>query len=227
MRVLVTGGSGVLGQGTIPLLRDAGHDVEAPGSRELDLFDAGAVSEAARGADAIYHLATRIPPPESQGDREAWRDNDRLRTEATRLLVDAALAGGADRFVYSSVAFVYPMSGEVDETTPVADEISELAASTLDAEREVGRFADRGGRGVTLRLGLLYGPGTGNDEPAKGFRSFGATLWIEDAHSALAAAVSVPGGTYNVVSDGERVSNRRFQEATGWRPEHRPAPSRA
>jgi nucleoside-diphosphate-sugar epimerase len=79
---------------------------------------------------------------------------------------------------------------------------------------------------VALRLGLLYGPGTGNDEPARGFRSFGATLWIEDACSAFAAALDVPGGIYNVVSDGERVSNKRFQEATGWRPEHQPAASR-
>ncbi len=227
MRVLVTGGSGVLGRGTIPLLREAGHDVAAPGSRELDLFDADAVREATRGVDAIYHLATRIPPPESQGDREAWRDNDRLRSEATPLLVDAALAGGAGCFVYPSIAFVYPVSGTVDESTPVADEISELAASTLDAEREVGRFADGGGRGVALRLGLLYGPGTGNEEPAKRFRSFGATLRIEDAHTALAAAADVPGGIYNVVGDGERVSNGRFRDATGWRPEHQTAASRA
>ena len=228
MRVLVTGGSGVLGRGTVPLLRDAGHDVQAPRSRELDLFDAAAVEEAARGVDAIYHLATRIPPPESQGDREAWRDNDRLRTEATPLLVDAALGGTASCFVYPSVAFVYPTSGTVDETTPVAGEIPEITSSTLDAEREVARFGDTGGgRGVVLRLGLLYGPGTGSDEPAERFRSYGATLRIEDACSALAAAAAVPGGIYNVVSDGERVSNRRFQEATGWRAEHSPEASRS
>ncbi|HLF71013.1 MAG TPA: NAD-dependent epimerase/dehydratase family protein, partial [Dehalococcoidia bacterium] len=36
-RVFVTGGTGVLGRGLIPLLRDAGHDVVAPGRTELDL----------------------------------------------------------------------------------------------------------------------------------------------------------------------------------------------
>ncbi len=80
---------------------------------------------------------------------------------------------------------------------------------------------------MVLRLGLLYGPGTGSEEPAERFRSYGATLRVEDACSALAAALGVPGGIYNVVSDGERVSNGRFQDATGWRPEHQSAPSRA
>ena len=218
MRVLVTGGSGVLGRGTVPLLRDAGHDVEAPGSRELDLFDADAVKEAARGADAIYHLATRIPPPESQGDREAWRDNDRLRTEASPLLVDAALAGGVGCFVYPSVAFVYPASGAVDETTPVADEIAEITASTLDAEREVARFAEGGGRGVVLRLGLLYGPGTGNEEPAERFRPYGATLRIEDARTALAAALDAAGRHL------QRRERRRARVERALRGSHRLAP---
>ena len=122
---------------------------------------------------------------------------------------------------------MYPASGAVDETTPVGDEIAEITASTLEAEREVARFADGGGRGVVLRLGLLYGPGTGSEEPAERFRSYGATLRIEDACSALAAALDVPGGIYNVLSDGERVSNERFEEVAGWRPEHQSAPSRA
>jgi hypothetical protein len=34
------------------------------------------------------------------------------------------------------------------------------------------------------------------------------------------AALTVPSGIYNVCRDGERVSNRRFAEATGWRPRH-------
>ena len=32
----------------------------------------------------------------------------------------------------------------------------------------------------------------------------------------LLAALTVPSGVYNVCRDGERVSNRRFAEATGW-----------
>jgi uncharacterized protein YbjT (DUF2867 family) len=52
MRILVTGGSGVLGRVTVPLLRDSGHHVATPSSSELDLFDAEKVREAVRDTDA-------------------------------------------------------------------------------------------------------------------------------------------------------------------------------
>jgi nucleoside-diphosphate-sugar epimerase len=100
MRLLMTGGSGVLGSASIPVLRDAGHTVEAPGRTELDLFDPGAVAAAVADMDAIVHLATRIPPPECLADREAWRDTDRLRAEATPILVDAALAASVEWFLF-------------------------------------------------------------------------------------------------------------------------------
>src|SRR5690606_8815357 len=103
---------------------------------------------------------------------------------------------------------------EVDEDTPLG-EVPPNLRSTLAAEREAARFADSGGCGVVLRLGLLDGPGTGNDAPG---RRFGSTLHVEDAGRALVAALGVPSGIYNVVRDGERVSNAKFKRATGWRP---------
>lgn len=92
--------------------------------------------------------------------------------------------------------------------------------SAVEAERQVARFTSSSRRGVVLRLGLLYGPGTGSDTPAERFASYGATLRIEDAGRSLAAALDIPSGTYNVVSDGERVSNQRFKTTAGWRPEY-------
>jgi nucleoside-diphosphate-sugar epimerase len=218
-RVLVTGGSGVLGTVSIPLLRDAGHTVDAPGRTELDLFDHGAVAAAVADMDAIVHLATRIPPPERLADREAWRDTDRLRAEATPILVDAALPASVEWFLFPSIAFVYPESGPVDESTPVAEMVPEILLSALEAERHVARFNDDGRRGVVLRLGVLYGPSIGKETPAERWAAYGATLRIEDAGRAIAAATEIPGGVYNVVSDGERVSNERFKGTADWRPE--------
>jgi nucleoside-diphosphate-sugar epimerase len=220
MRVFMTGGSGVLGTAVMPLLRRAGHEVEAPGRRELDLFDPTSVGAHINSAEAVLHLATRIPPRESQGNPAAWRENDRLRAVGTRVLVDAALAARVGRFVFPSIAFVYPPSGRVDETTPVAAAVPDVARSALEAERQVERFARDGGRGVVLRLGLLYGPGTGSDTPAERYAAYGATLRIEDAGSALALALDIPSGIYDVVRDGERVSNERFKETAGWRPRY-------
>ena len=66
-----------------------------------------------------------------------------------------------------------------------------------------------------LLLGLLDGPGTGKDNPNP---AQGATLDTRDAGRALLAALGVLSGVYNVCRDGERVSNRRFSDAAGWRP---------
>jgi nucleoside-diphosphate-sugar epimerase len=219
MHVLVTGGSGVLGRASIPLLRDAGHDVDAPSRTELDLFDPEAVAAAVADADAIVHLATRIPPPDRLGDREAWGETDRLRAEATPILVDAALAASVEWFLFPSIAFVYPESGPVDESTPVAETMPEILLSALEAERHVARFDGDGRRGVVLRLGVLYGPTIGKPTPNEHWAAYGATLRIEDAGRAIATAAEIPGGIYNVVGDGERVSNARFKQIAGWRPE--------
>jgi len=183
MKLLITGGTGVLGRTGSPLLRKAGHEIDRRDRGGLDLFDPVSVRRSVEGADAIMHLATHIPRPEAQGDPAAWRENDRLRSEATPILVDAALEAPA-------------------------------------AEREVARFAQAGRHGVVLRLGLLYGPGTGSDAPAERFASYGATLRVEDAGSALATSLEVPSGTYNVGRDSERVSNRGLKEVSRWRPEH-------
>ena len=211
MRVFATGGSGVLGRALLPLLLDAGHDVAAPGSAELDLFDPAAVRAAVADRDAVYHLATRIPPRERRGDPEAWRDNDRLRRDASRILVDAALAASVRTYVLPSVTFLYPQ-GEVDETTPIGVVPPHLV-SMIAAEREAERFAASGRHAVVLRLGLLDGPGTGPEHTTRG-----QTVHVADAAHALVLALAAPSGTYNVVRDGERVANRRFTATTGWRP---------
>jgi nucleoside-diphosphate-sugar epimerase len=79
----------------------------------------------------------------------------------------------------------------------------------------VGRFTAAGRRGVVLRLGLLYGPGTGSTAPNPVFR---ATLHVGDAAEALVAALIMPGGIYNVTDGTGPVSSARFMAATGWRP---------
>jgi nucleoside-diphosphate-sugar epimerase len=220
VRVFVTGGNGVLGRALLPLLAAEGHEVRAPAHQELDLFDAPSVTEAVAGAEAIYHLATRIPPRERMGEPKAWAENDRLRTEVARVLVDAALAAGTEVFVQPSITFVYPRDGEVDEETPIG-EVRPQHESSLAAEREAARFADAGRRGVVLRFGSLDGPGTDYQSPDP---RADASVHVEDAGRALLAALNLPSGVYNVVRDGQRVSNARFRRAAGWEPVHRGFP---
>ncbi len=219
MRLLITGGTGVLGRAFAPLARARGHQVELPARSELDLFDPVAVSRAVQGVDAVVHLATRIQPLDQLDNPDAWRQNDRLRADASRILVDAALAASVAVYVQPTVTFVYPPEGPVSETIPIR-EVSPILRSALVAEHETERFARAGlnRRGVVLRLGLLDGPGTGHTRPIP---TFGATIHVADAARALLSALTLPSGIYNVCRDGERVSNTRFSQAAGWHPSNR------
>jgi nucleoside-diphosphate-sugar epimerase len=214
MRLLITGGTGVLGRALRPAAEAAGHELAMPEREELDLFDPAAVADAVRGVDGVVHLATRIRTLELVSEPDAWRENDRLREDASGILVDAAIAAGATVYVQPTVTFVYPQDGQASEDTPVGD-VLPILRSALAAEQQAERFARAGGRGVVLRFGLLDGPGTGYDEP---MGDFGATLHISDAGRALLEALSLPSGIYNVCRDGERVSNKLFAEAAGWHP---------
>jgi nucleoside-diphosphate-sugar epimerase len=215
MRLLITGGTGVLGRALRSHAEEAGHELAMPGRDELDLFDPSAVADAVRDVDGVLHLATRIRSLDQISDPEAWRENDRLRADASRILVDAAIAAGAAVYVQPTVTFVYPLNGPVSEDTPVG-EVLPILRSAIAAEQETERFARAGGRGVVLRFGLLDGPGTGIDQPNG---DFGATLHISDAGRALLSALSLPSGIYNLCRDGGRVSTERFTQAAGWSPQ--------
>lgn len=214
LRLFVTGGTGVLGRALQPVAKAAGHDLAMPGREELDLFDPSAVAEAVSGVDGVLHLATRIRSAEQISDPDAWHENDRLRADASRILVDAAIASGVQVYVQPTVTFVYPTDGPVSEDTPIGD-VLPILRSALVAEQQADRFARAGGRGVVLRFGWFDGPGTSNPEPRG---DFGATLHVSDAGRALVSALSLPSGIYNVCRAGERVSSERFALAAGWPP---------
>ena len=125
--VFVTGATGVLGRATIPQLLAAGYSVRALSRTEAndatihalgaepvrgDLFDQRSLREAMTGVNGVLHLATRIPPSSEMRRRSAWAENDRIRAQGTKNLVDAALAADVHVFVYPSFAFVYPESGD-------------------------------------------------------------------------------------------------------------------
>jgi len=240
--VFVTGATGVLGRATIPQLLASGHTVRAlsrgaandAAIRALgaepvrgDLFDPESLTRALAGADAVLHLATRIPPSSKMRRRSAWVENDRIRAEGAKNLVDAALQVGAQVFVYPSFAFVYPDSGDawIDAASTPVDPI-DILHSTIAAERQVARFAAEGSRrGISLRLGFLYGSNLPSTKEQlqlarRGISMFGGvpegftpTLWIGDAASALLAALDrAPSGLYDVVDD-EPVRQRQLKAA--------------
>ena len=241
MKVFVTGGTGVLGVPAIRMLREQGHEVSAlaHGERSLarlreaevevvegQLYDPALIQRATVGVDAILHLATRIPPGAEMPFPEAWAENDRLRVEGTRILVDAALANEVETLLYTGIVFVYRDSSDqwIDAETATI-ETSTSTRTALDAEAQVERFAQTGRRGITLRLGLLYGPTSVSTQGSvQSIRqgvyltpgpddAFLSSLWIDDAARAIVTATErAPSGIYDVVDD-EPLTQREIREA--------------
>ena len=218
----------MLGRAAVPQLVAAGHEVIAvarSGSdatrlastgavpRLVDLFDPPSVNAAMGGVEAVVHYATSIPPQKAMANRNAWQTNDRLRSDATSILVDAAVANDVSRFVQQSITFTYADGGNawLDETAPIAP-TWEVLESALDAEATVDRFRASGRTGVTLRLSRLYGPGPASADyvasvadrklPVVGDgQNYVSSLHIHDAATATLAALTAPSGTYNVSDD--------------------------
>jgi nucleoside-diphosphate-sugar epimerase len=179
MRVLVTGGDGMVGSAVVRHLLDSGHDVTTlslPGVTPHDgvpprkakrVFgdarDVTAVSAALDGADAVAHLAA-IPNPLADPAPVVFANN----TQATFTVLWTAAERGVLRFaIASSVnatgrAFnphrprppVYP----IDETMP-ADLADPYSLSKHVDEITLATVCRRfGASGVALRLPLMIAP---------------------------------------------------------------------
>ena len=222
MRLLITGGTGVLGRALRPLAEAAGHELAMPGREELDLFDPTAVADAVRDVDCFLHLATRIRSLEQISDPDAWRENDRLRADASRILVDAAIAAGAAVYVQPTVTFVYPPDGPVSEDTPVL-EVLPILRSALAAEQQTERFARAGGRGVVLRFGLLDGPGTWFDQP---MGDFGATCTSPMPVARSSRHCRCPAASTTSAVTGGVSRPSASPGPPGWHPQHCASPQK-
>lgn len=229
MKVFLTGATGVIGLPTVARLIEAGHDVRAVARRDeaaqqlkaagaepvaVDLFDADAITDATAGVDAIAHLATNVPPFPQLIRAQAWTTHNRLRTEATRNLVDAARSNGVGRIVKESITFIYADGADawLDESAPLIAEPG-LMAPTLDGERIALELAETGGAAVVLRFGLFYGGANrGTDEMLRLARwrasmvagrgsAYMSSIHAEDVATAVVAALDAPSGIYNVCDD--------------------------
>ena len=228
MKVFVAGGTGIIGRRAVRLLVAGGHEVTAMSRseskdamlRELgakpvrcDLFDPASLIRAVAGHEVVINLATNIPPIDKAFKRAAWATNDRIRTEGSANLVDAALSAGSDRFIQESITFPYSDCGAdwIDERVDLRP--SPATRTTLDAEASARRFAEAGGSAVVLRFGAFYAPDASHTKssiqmvhknlaPVLGPRSaYQSSVHADDAAAAVVAALAAPTGTYNVVDD--------------------------
>ncbi len=228
MKIFVAGATGVIGRRLIPLLVDAGSEVSAVArtktkARQLekqgatpvtvDLFDALAVKDAVAGHSTVINMATSIPSGARLFLPGAFKENIRIRTEASRNLANAAIATRAQRFVQESFASAYPdRDGEwIDEDVPIMP--AKYIESVSDAEASAAAFTKSGGAGVVLRFAQFYGPDSsltldmvnsvkrGLAPVFGGGDRFMSSIWTDDAAAAVFASLMVPAGAYNVTDN--------------------------
>ena len=101
--LLVTAGTGVLGRALRPSPQPKAISSRCPAAKSSTSSTPSAVADAAHDVDAVLCLATRIRSIEPISDPDAWRENDRLRAEASRIIVDPAIAAGVAVYVQPTV----------------------------------------------------------------------------------------------------------------------------
>ncbi len=180
MKVFVAGGTGAaIGSPAVTALVRAGHDVTALARTAekaallrkkgaspvtVSIYDRAALTQAFAGHDAVINLATAIPPTAKFMQTKAWANNDRVRTEGSAAIADAAIAAGVPRVVQESVSMLYRDQGAdwIDEDC-LTDNFP-MAHANHAAEASAHRFSAAGGTGVVLRFGWFYGPGATHSE---------------------------------------------------------------
>jgi nucleoside-diphosphate-sugar epimerase len=172
MKILVTGGTGFLGQALARRLKARGDEVTVMGRNPLlldslekeglralrcDLADAQAVRSACQGQELVFHsgaLSSAWGPA-----REFFRSN----VLGTRNVIAGCEAGGAARLVHvstPSIYFGYASRLNVREDAPLPQQpANEYARTKLLAEAEIDRAFARGLPVITIRPRAIFGEG--------------------------------------------------------------------
>jgi len=236
VRVFLAGATGVIGRRLLGLLISEGHEVtgmtrsaqraeslRARGAQPVvaDALDAGAVRAAVMQArpEAVIHQLTSLPARiEPRKMRRDFELNDRLRSEGTRILVDAAQAAGAKRILAQSIAFAYapgPPGTVHSEGDPLHLDAPEPFRRSALALRDLEQTAGQAG-GIVLRYGYFYGSGSAISREGSMAGDLarrrlpiigsGGGVWsfihVDDAAAATVAALERGRpGAYNIVDD--------------------------
>ena len=242
MRVLVTGGSSLIGAGVAAALAERGDEVvvqqrsrsDALAALDLrqelgDIRDPDAVRSAAEGCEAIVHLAAKV------GVVGQWEDYRSINVDGTRNVLAAARRLGIGQVVHVSSPSVAhggePIIGGAAAAPVLGRRHAWYPESKAMAEIDALAAADADLGVVAVRPHLVWGPGdtqlvgriverarTGRLALVGGGRALVDTTYIDNAVDALVAALDAVGpgapcsGRAYVVSNGEPRTIRELVE---------------
>lgn len=228
MKIFVTGATGVIGRRVVPQLIQAGHQVTGLARTDrkeallrqfgatpvrVDLFDPATLTPALTGHEVVANLATNVPPLEQALEPTAWDIHNRLRTEASRSVTQAAAEAGCRIFIQESITFPYADRGAEWIEESDADNCPPEMASSRVAEEQAAWFSENGGQGIVLRFALFYAHDSSHTQEFQAAiragqspflgdpASYMSHIHAEDAAAAVVAALNAPAGIYNIADD--------------------------
>ncbi|MDL0089297.1 NAD-dependent epimerase/dehydratase family protein [Campylobacter gastrosuis] len=232
-KVFLAGASGVIGRRVCEILLKNGYEIYGTTRSKdkanllnelgvkaivLDVFDAKKLQTdmAKIRPQIVLHQLTDLPkglPADKMS--EALVKNAILRDVGTRNLVEAAILSGVEKMVAQSIGFIYEngtkpyteASPLLNFEDPIYGETSR-AVSSLESQVLNAPFT-----GIVLRNGLLYGAGTGFDEPISGVSSLHA-----DA-AALAVVLAMKydkSGIFNIADKDDIIDCQKAIKEIGW-----------
>ena len=182
MKVFVAGATGVIGRRLLPRLTRDGHEVTAItrsqgrvgqlrdyGAKPMvcDVFDRDKLKQAVALAEpeVVIHQLTNLPPRiDPRHVKEALAQTNKLRSEGTQILMDAAKSAGARCFIAQSISSYYAPAPTwpATESEPL---YTQAPAAFADAVHAIDNLEHTvlntpGIDGIVLRYGYFYGPGT-------------------------------------------------------------------
>lgn len=239
---LVTGATGCVGSHVVDALCQLGWRVRALARTTVtappwkpnpavevvsgDLTDGQALKSAAQGVQAVFHCAAKV------GDWGNVEDYRLANVGGTRHLLEAVSGTGLKRFIHFSSLGIYEARDhyQTDESTsPPESHIDGYTQSKVESEKLALDFAKAGKVPVAvLRPGFIYGPRDRTVLPklVENLKA-GRLKYLGSGKQALncvfvgnlvdAALLSLEnpsaiGEAFNI-TDGEKVSKRRFIEA--------------
>ena len=240
--VLVTGGTGFIGQHLVGSLLEKGanvtvlsrHGLITPGTEKLkfnvvngDLTQPATLAGICHGVKIVFHLAGHSHVLDQADDKNEGV-NQRVTVNGTRALVELSLREGVERFIIFSSVKAMGEGGDVclDETAG-SKPVTSYGRAKLEAEKLALEAGQRGMLSTVLRLPMVYGSrckgnlprmiqavACGRFPPLPETGNKRSMVDVRDVVQAamLAATNPVATGKIYVVTDGQAYTTRQIYE---------------